>query len=878
MKVLAPLNNSVKLVIPLVFQLEIWPYVELAVSLSDNHALTAVKILSVAELDKLVTGKVKTATDNMLPCLMMAIQEGMASLLPTMQGMIESTIANSHVKGMNFNSVLHNNQVVKPDLANAIPLARQIPPTDTYQGNTTGATSHYESSCNYQPSDNTYFATNGTNIINAGTVGQQQYHSNDQIYYNYNGSNSSQAPYGGGGIAFQGNNIQMKQMPIISSNNQWIEQVSNSNNQQSERHGRQINGSTTTGIPMQNSLTTETVRVTTRAQLQQQQQQDDGEEDNNEDDLSNNNNQQRPPPMGGGGSGQPGGNPGPGPPGPPGGNGGGNDNNDDKKPGRGYAHPRMLNNSQFIYAEQTPPPSFDSKLSYVDLRDFMDSMYTFNRHDALGRNIQLMSKIPISIVRILQTTLIVYTTWFVADLRDTAKKNVNSNYDGLTFTVPAIGNGKPIPWDATKYSTLDIVPSDLLQEYKDNATYLSQVEDRFFLSLCAVHLRLGDHLTTPKYSAKDNYFTKVFDVDLTTKSGWNTILLGIPKLIDFVDAYGAYANTANGYEANLIRYPSTYYKQRTRYILEQLLKYQWPELKEKIYSWKELLDKEGQAKSLSFRELCSDALSKLQYVPDQQPKLQSTPANSSGKKKGTSLKNGNKSNGKGGQEKVQYGIDKAQTGEPVLGTMCFTCGFAMETSPTIPQDMKDKVRNKERELCVAVKNGCKCPHEVSTEEKAEGKRHSTEFNKHRKNDKSKNNRSNRPNRQKAKSVAAMTTTTTTSISNSSEHRSDCTPDTIGTAASKSLPGEPTLDIKIVEGRSTISTIIDGITFTGKDLTTLIDTGNSFGWTASPTCIKHMIGEDYEKYTQQSPTPGVGINPWGGATPLPSSFIECDIVH
>ena len=69
------------------------------------------------ELDKLVTGKVKTATDNMLPCLMMAIQEGMASMLPTMQGMIESTIANSHVKGMNFNSVLHNNHVVKPDLA-----------------------------------------------------------------------------------------------------------------------------------------------------------------------------------------------------------------------------------------------------------------------------------------------------------------------------------------------------------------------------------------------------------------------------------------------------------------------------------------------------------------------------------------------------------------------------------------------------------------------------------------------------------------------------------------------------------------------------------------------------------------------------------------
>ena len=87
-----------------------------------------------------------------------------------------------------------------------------------------------------------------------------------------------------------------------------MNKYNNSNNQQSERHGRQINGSTTTGIPMQNSLTTETVRVTTRAQLQQQQQQDDGEEDNNEDDLSNNNNQQRPPPMGGGGSGQPGGN------------------------------------------------------------------------------------------------------------------------------------------------------------------------------------------------------------------------------------------------------------------------------------------------------------------------------------------------------------------------------------------------------------------------------------------------------------------------------------------------------------------------------------------------------------------------------------------
>ena len=77
----------------------------------------------------------------------------------------------------------------------------------------------------------------------------------------------------------------MKQMPIISSNNQWIEQVSNSNSQQSERHGRQINGSTTTGIPMQNSLTTENVGVTTRAKLQQQQQQGNGEEDNNEDDL-----------------------------------------------------------------------------------------------------------------------------------------------------------------------------------------------------------------------------------------------------------------------------------------------------------------------------------------------------------------------------------------------------------------------------------------------------------------------------------------------------------------------------------------------------------------------------------------------------------------
>ena len=121
----------------------------------------------------------------------------------------------------------------------------------------------------------------------------------------------------------------------------------------------------------------------------------------------------------------------------------------------------------------------------------MDSMYTFNRHDALSRDIQLMSKIPISIVRILQTTLIVHTTWFVADLRNIAKKNVDSNYDGHTFTVPVIDNGKPIPWDATKYSTLDIVPSDLLQEYKDNTTFLSQVEDRFFLSLCAVHLRLG---------------------------------------------------------------------------------------------------------------------------------------------------------------------------------------------------------------------------------------------------------------------------------------------------------------------------------------------------------------------------------------------------
>ena len=86
---------------------------------------------------------------------------------------------------MNFNSVLHNNHVVKPDLANAIPLARQIPPTDTYQGNTTGATGHYESLYNYQSSDNTYFATNGTNIINAGTVGHQQYHSNDQIYNNF---------------------------------------------------------------------------------------------------------------------------------------------------------------------------------------------------------------------------------------------------------------------------------------------------------------------------------------------------------------------------------------------------------------------------------------------------------------------------------------------------------------------------------------------------------------------------------------------------------------------------------------------------------------------------------------------------------------------
>ena len=198
-------------------------------------------------------------------------------------------------------------------------------------------------------------------------------------------------------------------MPIISSNNQWIEQVSNSNSQQSERHGRQTNGSTTTGIPMQNSLPTETVGVTTRAQLQQQQQQGNGEEDNNEDDLSNNNDQQRPPLREGGGSGQPGGNPGPGPPGPPGGNGGGNNNHDDKKPGHGYAHPRALNNSQFIYAEQTPPPSFESKLSYVDLRDFMDIMYTLNQHDALGRNIQLMSKVPISIVRMLQTTLIVHT-------------------------------------------------------------------------------------------------------------------------------------------------------------------------------------------------------------------------------------------------------------------------------------------------------------------------------------------------------------------------------------------------------------------------------------------------------------------------------------
>ena len=116
-----------------------------------------------------------------------------------------------------------------------------------------------------------------------------------------------------------------------------------------------------------------------------------------------------------------------------------------------------------------------------------------------------------------------------------------------------------------------------------------------------------------------------------------------------------------------MRYPSTYYKQRTRKILEQLLKYQWPEPKGKLYCWKELLDKEGQAKSLSFRELCSDALSKLQYVADQQPKSQSTPASSSGKnKKGTSSKNNNKSNDKGGQEKVQYGIDKAQTGESVL--------------------------------------------------------------------------------------------------------------------------------------------------------------------------------------------------------------------
>ena len=507
------------------------------------------------------------------------------------------------------------------------------------------------------------------------------------------------------------------QTPTNITDSQHSEnEIYNPSHQQEQQVTHSSNtGSTITLTESSNTMTTK--GVNTRSSQNKKTHDSDEEDDHSKDDQPNNPNQQQnnPPARGGGG------------PGPPDGGdssddeGDDNDNNrrndDDRHGAFRQSSQQQERHSTFIVNEEKIP-LFEGTLTFTNLQEFSDEMESFNHHDSMQRNKTMFRRLTTAKITALHDAFEMMDTWTIADISDPTVVKISDNSNKYRFTHPPLDDhGEPVPWDPNNDKTLSYLQNESV--CKANKIIFSNQNDQAFLSLCAVNLKLGRFLKESRYEEKRNYFTHVFEGISLGESveGWRTVLRGIPRLIAFVNLYGAYALTAHeGNGGVLIRYPPEYYKTRIRTILEELLKTQW-KIKNAQVDWKANLRQEWAKDKIKLEELCLLARRKL---PSFTEEAQTEP-NRTKQKNGTGRRQDKKRNDSPQHE--IYGIDKAETGPPILGDMCWTCGFGQKESRVLPQQMKDKVRNKLRVLCSRKRGGCRCPTPISEEDKIEAKKH-----------------------------------------------------------------------------------------------------------------------------------------------------------
>lgn len=557
------------------------------------------------------------------------------------------------------------------------------------------------------------------------------------------------------------------QYPTNIPHNQHSE---HENYNSSDLQAQQVTHSSNIGSSLtltENSLTTTTKRVNTRSNQNKKDHDSDKEDDRSKDDQSNNSDQQQnhPPTRGSGGTGPPD-------------DGGdssddeGDDNNSNRRNNnnrRGtnrQPHPQHEHHSTFIVNED-PIPSLKGVLTFTSLQEFSDEMESFNYHDSMNRNIPMFRRLSPANLAGLHDTLEMMDKWTIADITDPTQVKTSDDSKRYPFSFPSIGDhGDPVPWNPKDDETLNHLKD--ISKCKDNRTILSNQNDHVFLSLCAVHLKLGRFLKESKYEEDRNYFTHIFKgISLgESTEGWRTVLRGIPRLITFVDLYGAYTLT-EGNGGVLTRYPPKYYKARIRAILEELLKTQW-KIKRTNVDWKANLKQEWSRDKVKLEELCYIARKKLPPSTEEAPKQPkgTKQNNNSGRQRDKKHNNS--------PQYETYGVDKAATGAPIPGDMCWTCGFGQWESKVLPQEMKDKVRNKLRELCSRKKGGCRCPTPISEEDKLEAKKHrdvgNAAIDAAKKKNKSNDKKPNRRNRRTPVSAILPPATTTVTCSTEINYR------------------------------------------------------------------------------------------------------------